>query len=157
MTATSTVQSYSGPQVCRLVGITYRQLDYWARTGLLVPSLASATGSGSKRRYDYTDVLEVKVIKSLLDSGVSLQRARRAVDCLRDGLGQDLASTSLVLTPTGSVLARSNGEIVDLLQGGQGVFNIVPLAGVIDDLRADIVALGDGHADQPAARHPATA
>jgi DNA-binding transcriptional MerR regulator len=137
---------YSGPQVCRLVGITYRQLDYWARTGLLTPSLATAKGSGSKRRYDYTDVLEVKVIKSLLDAGTSLQRARRAVDCLRDGLGKDLVATSLVLTPTGSVLARSNGEIVDLLKGGQGVFNIVPLAGVIDDLDAEIVALS-GAAD----------
>lgn len=138
-----TETGYSGPQVCRLVGITYRQLDYWARTGLLTPSLASAKGSGSKRRYDYTDVLELKVIKSLLDAGVSLQRARRAVDCLRDGLGHDLAATSLVLTPSGSVLATTNDEIVDLLQGGQGVFNIVPLAGVIDGLAADIVALRD--------------
>jgi DNA-binding transcriptional MerR regulator len=155
--ATGTVQGYSGPQACRLVGITYRQLDYWARTGLLIPSLVSATGSGSKRRYAYTDVLELKVIKSLLDADVSLQRARRAVDCLREGLGQDLATASLVLTATGSVLARSNGEIVDLLQGGQGVFNIVPLAGVIDDLQADIVALGDGVANLPAARHHATA
>src|SRR5579871_5306179 len=128
-------EGYSGPQVCRLVGITYRQLDYWARTGLLTPSLASAKGSGSKRRYAYTDVLELKVIKSLLDAEVSLQRARRAVDCLREGLGVDLASASLVLTSSGSVLARSNGEIVDLLKGGQGVFNIVPLAAVIDDLR----------------------
>jgi DNA-binding transcriptional MerR regulator len=139
----ATVQGFSGPQVCRLVGITYRQLDYWARTGLLVPSLVSATGSGSKRRYAYADVLELKVIKSLLDAEVSLQRARRAVECLREGLGQDLASASLVLTTTGSVLAYSNGEIVDLLQGGQGVFNIVPLAGVIGDLAADIVALED--------------
>jgi DNA-binding transcriptional MerR regulator len=152
----TSTDGYSGPQVCRLVGITYRQLDYWARTGLLTPSLASARGSGSKRRYDYTDVLEVKVIKSLLDAGVSLQRARRAVDCLRDGLGQDLAATSLVLTPSGSVLARSDGEIVDLLQGGQGVFNIVPLGGMISDLRADIVKLDD-EADAPAARQTATA
>ena len=146
--AGTTEVGYSGPQVCRLVGITYRQLDYWARTGLLTPTLATAKGSGSKRRYDYTDVLEVKVIKSLLDSGVSLQRARRAVDCLREDLGTDLVATSLVLTPTGSVLARSNGEIVDLLKGGQGVFNIVPLAGVIDDLDAEIVALsGASHED----------
>jgi DNA-binding transcriptional MerR regulator len=140
-------QGFSGPQVCRLVGITYRQLDYWARTGLLTPTLATAKGSGSKRRYDYTDVLELKVIKSLLDAGVSLQRARRAVDCLREGLGQDLAATSLVLTDSGSVLAHSDGEIVDLLRGGQGVFNIVPLAGVLDDLRAEIVALGDEAAE----------
>jgi DNA-binding transcriptional MerR regulator len=141
---TSTESGFSGPQVCRIVGITYRQLDYWARTGLLTPSIATAKGSGSKRRYAYADVLELKVIKSLLDAEVSLQRARRAVDCLRDGLGGDLASTSLVLTPTGSVLARSNGEVVDLLKGGQGVFNIVPLAGMIDDLETEIVALGDG-------------
>jgi DNA-binding transcriptional MerR regulator len=153
---TMTESGYSGPQVCRLVGITYRQLDYWARTGLLTPSLAAAKGSGSKRRYDYTDVLELKVIKSLLDSGVSLQRARRAVDCLRDTLGQDLAATSLVLTPTGSVLARSDGEIVDLLQGGQGVFNIVPLAGVIDDLAADIVALADASDAAPERQRSAT-
>jgi DNA-binding transcriptional MerR regulator len=147
-------EGYSGPQVCRLVGITYRQLDYWARTGLSTPTLASAKGSGTKRKYDYTDVLELKVIKSLLDAGVSLQRARRAVDCLRTGLGQDLAATSLVLTPGGTVLAHSDGEIVDLLRGGQGVFNIVPLGSVIDDLAAEIVALG---APEAAVRRSATA
>ena len=143
-------EGFRGPQVCAVVGITYRQLDYWARTGLLTPSLASAKGSGSKRRYAYTDVLELKVIKSLLDAEVSLQRARRAVDCLREGLGVDLASASLVLTSSGSVLARSNGEIVDLLKGGQGVFNIVPLAAVIDDLRADIVAMAGDATATPA-------
>jgi DNA-binding transcriptional MerR regulator len=150
-------EGYSGPQVCRLVGITYRQLDYWARTGLSTPTLATARGSGSKRRYDYTDVLELKVIKSLLDAGVSLRRARRAVDCLRAGLGQDLASTSLVLTPDGSVLAHSDGEIVDLLRGGQGVFNIVPLGSVIDDLAAEIVALAGPAASAAPRRQTATA
>jgi DNA-binding transcriptional MerR regulator len=129
---------FRGPQVCALVGITYRQLDYWARTGLLRPSLAEARGSGSKRRYSYRDVLELKVIKQLLDAGVSLQSARRAVDCLRQDLGVDLAAANLVLTGTGSVLARSEGEVVDLLAGGQGVFNIVPLSGVVGELDADI-------------------
>jgi DNA-binding transcriptional MerR regulator len=130
---------FHGPQVCTLVGISYRQLDYWARTGLLRPSLAEAKGSGSKRVYSYSDVLELKVIKQLLDSGVSLRSARRAVDCLRQGLGSDLASANLVLNGTQSVLARSNGEVVDLLAGGQGVFNIVPLSGVVGELDADIV------------------
>ncbi len=132
---------YRGPQVCNLVGITYRQLDYWARTGLLRPSLAEARGSGSKRLYSYRDVLELKVIKQLLDAGVSLQSARRAVDCLREDLGADLASANLVLTVSRSVLARSNGEVVDLLAGGQGVFNIVPLSGVVEELDAAIVGL----------------
>ena len=132
---------YRGPQVCKLVGITYRQLDYWARTGLLRPSVADARGSGSKRLYSYRDLLELKVIKQLLDAGVSLQSARRAVECLREDLGADLASAKLVLTGTRSVLAKSNGEVVDLLAGGQGVFNIVPLSGVVDELEAAIVDL----------------
>jgi DNA-binding transcriptional MerR regulator len=129
------------PQVCALVGITYRQLDYWARTGLLRPSIADARGSGTQRRYSYTDVLELKVIKRLLDAGISLRRARRAVECLREGLGADLASANLVLVGTDSVLAHSDGEVVDLLKGGQGVLNIVPLSGVVEELDAAILQI----------------
>jgi len=140
--ATPEVEGFRGPQVCALVGITYRQLDYWARTGLLRPSMAEARGSGTKRVYAYRDLLELKVIKQLLDAGVSLQSARRAVDCLREDLGTDLASANLVLTGTRSVLAKSNGEVVDLLAGGQGVFNIVPMSGLVDELQAAIVQLG---------------
>jgi DNA-binding transcriptional MerR regulator len=129
---------FSGPTVCRLTGVTYRQLDYWARTGLVTPSIQPAQGSGSKRTYSYADVLEVKVIKSLLNSGVSLSRARQAVECLRGALGQDLASSSLVLSDSGSVLAHDAGDLVDLLRGGQGVFNIVPLASVVAELSTTI-------------------
>jgi DNA-binding transcriptional MerR regulator len=114
--------------------VTYRQLDYWARTNLVTPSVTSAKGSGSKRAYSYGDVLEVKVIKSLLNSGLSLARTRQAVECLRSALGVDLASSSLVMSDAGSVLAKSDGDLVDLLRGGQGVFNIVPLAGVVAEL-----------------------
>jgi DNA-binding transcriptional MerR regulator len=125
---------FSGPTVCRLTGVTYRQLDYWARTDLVTPSITPANGSGSKRSYSYSDVLEVKVIKSLLNSGVALTRARQAVECLRNSLGADLASSSLVMSDTGSVLAHDDGDLVDLLRGGQGVFNIVPLANVVAEL-----------------------
>ena len=134
--------AYRGPTVCKLIGITYRQLDYWARTDLLRPSVADARGSGSKRLYSYRDLVELKVIKQLLDAGVSLQSARRAVDCLRRNLGVDLASAKLVLSGGRSVLAQTNGEVVDLLAGGQGVFNIVPLSGVVGELDAAIVELG---------------
>ena len=134
-------EGFRGPQVCALVGITYRQLDYWARTGLLRPSIADARGSGTQRLYSYTDVVELKVIKQLLDAGISLQRARRAVDCLRDGLGADLAAANLVLVGTDSVLANGDGEVVDLLKGGQGVLNIVPLSGVLEELDAAIVQM----------------
>ena len=130
----SVTTGFSGPMVCRLTGVTYRQLDYWARTELVTPSITAAQGSGSKRKYSYSDVLEVKVIKSLLKSGVALARARQAVECLRTSLGADLASSSLVLSDAGSVLARDDGDLVDLLRGGQGVFNIVPLANVVAEL-----------------------
>jgi DNA-binding transcriptional MerR regulator len=118
--------------------VTYRQLDYWARTDLVTPSITPAQGSGSKRTYSYSDVLEVKVIKSLLNAGVSLSRARQAVECLRNALGADLAASSLVLSDTGSVLAHDDGDLVDLLRGGQGVFNIVPLATVVAELSTTI-------------------
>jgi DNA-binding transcriptional MerR regulator len=139
--ADETSDGFRGPQVCKLVGITYRQLDYWARTGLLRPSIADARGSGTQRRYSYHNVLELKVIKQLLDAGISLQRARRAVECMRQGLGGDLAATNLVLVGTSSVLAHSDGEVVDLLKGGQGVLNIVPLSGVVEELNADILRI----------------
>jgi DNA-binding transcriptional MerR regulator len=136
--ADSLSYGFSGPMVCRLTGVTYRQLDYWARTDLVTPSITAAQGSGSKRKYSYSDVLEVKVIKSLLTSGVALNRARQAVECLRNSLGADLASSSLVLSDAGSVLARDDGDLVDLLRGGQGVFNIVPLANVVAELTTTI-------------------
>ncbi len=132
---------FGGPHVCSLVHISYRQLDYWARTGLLKPSIAAAHGSGTKRRYSYRDLVQLKVIKQLLDAGISLHSARRAIDCLRSHLGEDLAASKLVLTGTTAVLVRSDGDVVDLLAGGQGVFNIVPLAGVVDALDADMVRL----------------
>lgn len=132
---------FRGPQVCTLIGITYRQLDYWARTGLLRPSITDAAGSGTQRRYSYRDLLELKVIKQLLDAGISLQRARKAVECLRRDLGGDLASTSLVLAGSESLLAHSHGEVVDLLRGGQGVLNIVPLSGVVEELDAAITSI----------------
>jgi DNA-binding transcriptional MerR regulator len=133
--------SYRGPQVCSVVGITYRQLDYWARTGLLMPSISEAKGSGSQRRYSYTDLVQLKVIKRLLDSGVSLQAARRAIECLRQG-GEDLATANLVIDDRHSVLAHSGEEVIDLLKGGQTVLNIVPLGGVVSELAAAITDLG---------------
>ena len=133
---------YRGPQVCSIVGITYRQLDYWARTNLIRPSIADARGSGTQRRYSYRDLVELKVIKSLLDAGVSLQKARRAIEYLRGNLGADIASASLVLNGSDSVLVvRDSGELVDLLKEGQGVFSIMALGGVKAELDAAITEL----------------
>jgi DNA-binding transcriptional MerR regulator len=134
-------EGFRGPQVCSIVGITYRQLDYWDRTGLSRPSLAPARGSGSQRLYGYRDLLELKVIKQLLDAGVNLRQARRAIDCLRESVGEDLTTANLVLVGEGSVLARTGEEIIDLLRGGQGVFNVVPLAGVVGEVDAAILRI----------------
>jgi len=143
---------FRGPQVCKIVGITYRQLDYWARTGLLRPSITDARGSGTQRCYSYSDVLDLKVIKRLLDAGISLRQARRAVECLREDIGSDLASANLVLAGSDAVLAHSENEVIDLLRGGQGVLNIVPLSGIVSELDNAIVRFraGRGNASDTA-------
>jgi DNA-binding transcriptional MerR regulator len=148
---------FRGPQVCKIVGISYRQLDYWARTDLVRPSLADARGSGTQRRYSYRDLVRLKVIKNLLDSGVKLQAARKAIEYVRGDLGDDWASASLVLNGTNSVLVRTGEDLVDVVRQGQGVLNIVSLGQVVDELEASIHDLGDAApSDAPArAAHPA--
>jgi len=115
---------YRGPTACSAAGITYRQLDYWARTGLVVPTIRSASGSGSQRLYSFKDVLVLKVVKRLLDAGVSLQNIRLAVDHLRARGIRDLAGITLLSDGTTVYECASPEEVVDLLQGGQGVFGI---------------------------------
>jgi len=147
------VEGFRGPQVCEIVGITYRQLDYWARTDLIRPSLADAKGSGSQRRYSYRDLVDLKVIKSLLDAGVSLKQARTAIEYLRENLGEDLSSANLVLNGNGSILARSGDELIDILRNGQTVFSIVALAGVEEQVNDAIRELrptaGDTASGEP--------
>ena len=92
-----TEQGYRVPDVCKIIGISYRQLDYWARTGLVRPSIKDAQGSGTQRQYSFQDLVVLKVIKSLLDAGVSLQSARRAIEYLRAHLGEEISAVNLVL------------------------------------------------------------
>ena len=115
---------YRGPVACAAVGITYRQLDYWARTGLLQPSVRAARGSGSQRLYSFRDILVLKVVKKLLDAGVSLQQVRVAVASLQNRGVDDLASITLMSDGASVYECTSTDEVIDLLQGGQGVFGI---------------------------------
>ncbi|MEO3823875.1 MerR family transcriptional regulator [Actinomadura sp. B10D3] len=115
---------YRGPTACAAAGITYRQLDYWARTKLVEPGVRSAHGSGSQRLYSFRDILVLKVVKRLLDTGVSLQQIRTAVTHLRDRGVQDLAQITLMSDGVSVYECTSADEVVDLLQGGQGVFGI---------------------------------
>ncbi len=139
--------SFSGKRTIEIVGITYRQLDYWARTDLVRPSVTDAKGSGSRRSYSYTDLLKLKVIKALLDSGLRLETVRKVFSYIEDELGQDVESANLVIHGATPVLARSGEELIDLVQKGQGVLNVLPLAGIRDEVEAKIIELpstGDG-------------
>ncbi len=115
---------YRGPIACRAAGITYRQLDYWARTGLVEPTVRSAHGSGTQRLYGFRDILVLKVVKRLLDTGVSLQNIRAAVVHLRESGVDDLAQVTLMSDGASVYECRSQDEVIDLVQGGQGVFGI---------------------------------
>jgi DNA-binding transcriptional MerR regulator len=129
---------YSGKQACEIVGISYRQLDYWDRQGVVCPSLQPAHGSGTQRRYSYRDLVRLRVVKSILDAGVTLKNARKAIEYLREDQGTDWQTASIVLAEGTSVLARDGDALIDLVRHGQGVLNIVPLGSVVGEVRERI-------------------
>jgi DNA-binding transcriptional MerR regulator len=131
---------YRGPTACAAAGITYRQLDYWARTGLVAPSVRTATGSGTQRLYSFRDILVLKVVKRLLDTGVSLQNIRKAVDHLRNRGVKDLANVTLLSDGATVYECTSAEEVVDLLAGGQGVFGIA-VSGALRELSGELAEL----------------
>jgi DNA-binding transcriptional MerR regulator len=155
---------YRGPTACNAAGITYRQLDYWARTGLVEPSVRGATGSGTQRLYSFRDILVLKVIKRLLDAGISLQQIRTAVQHLRKRGTDDLTRVTLMSDGATVYECTSNDEVIDLLQGGQGVFGIA-IGGVWREIEGSLAELpseratevaDEGHgADELAARRRA--
>jgi DNA-binding transcriptional MerR regulator len=147
---------FSGREAADLVGITYRQLDYWARTDLIRPSLADAKGSGSRRRYSYRDLLELKMIKTLLDAGQRLERVRSAFEYLRSQVGDEVASVTLVISGDSVVLVREGEDLIDVVNRyqGQGVLNLLALEGVKEQLDARIVELRPDLA--PASAEPGT-
>jgi len=135
---------YRGTTACAAAGISYRQLDYWARTGLVEPSVRPATGSGSQRLYGFRDILVLRVVKRLLDTGISLQQIRAAVAYLREHGAADVAQITLMSDGASVYACTSPDEVVDLLQGGQGVFGIAlgrvwqEVEGSLADLPADV-------------------
>ncbi len=133
-----TQQSFSGAHAAQIAGITYRQLDYWARTNLIRPSLVDAKGSGSRRSYVYRDLLELKVIKNLLDAGIKLESVREVFNYLRSHVDTDIAAAHIVISGKAVVLCQGD-QLVDVLRNGQGVLNVLPLAAVKSDVDAMIV------------------
>jgi DNA-binding transcriptional MerR regulator len=126
-------EGFSGTRTAQVVGISYRQLDYWARTDLIRPSLADAAGSGTRRRYSYRDLLELKVVKKLLDAGIRLESVREVFSYLREHMNTDVASAHLVISG-GDVLLCEGDDLINVLRRGQGVLNVLPLAGVKEEL-----------------------
>ncbi len=120
---------YSGTKAAQIVGITYRQLDYWARTDLVRPSLSDASGSGSRRQYSYRDLLELKIIKNLLSAGIRLESVREVFDYLRSQVTDDIPAAHLVIDGS-QVLLCDGDQLIDVVRRGQGVLNVLPLAGV---------------------------
>jgi DNA-binding transcriptional MerR regulator len=145
---------FRGPVACNAAGITYRQLDYWARTGLVVPEVRSASGSGSQRLYSFRDILILKVIKRLIDAGISLQQIRTAIEHLRARGVQDLTQVTLMSDGVSVFECTSDDEVIDLLSGGQGVFGIA-LGGVWRDLEGTLSKLPAERAevDEPRQSH----
>ena len=150
---------FSGREAADIVGITYRQLDYWARTDLIRPSLADAKGSGSRRRYSYRDLLELKMIKTLLDAGQKLERVRAAFQYLREQVGDDVTSVTLVISGDSVVLVRDGQDLVDVVNRyqGQGVLNLLALDGVKEQLDARIVEIRTPAPEAGSAGPPAAA
>lgn len=144
---------YRGPTACNAAGITYRQLDYWARTGLVEPTVRSASGSGTQRLYSFRDILVLKIVKRLLDTGVSLQQIRQAVQHLRERGVEDLAGITLMSDGASVYECTSADEVVDLVQGGQGVFGIA-VGRVWREVEATLVELPAERPDDAPATHP---
>ena len=133
-------QSFSGSQAAQIAGITYRQLDYWARTNLIRPSLSDAKGSGSRRSYEYRDLLELRVIKQLLDAGIKLESVREVFNYLRSHVDTEIAAAHIVISGKAVVLCQGD-QLVDVVRNGQGVLNVLPLANIKSDVDAMIVSL----------------
>lgn len=145
---------YRGPTACAAAGITYRQLDYWARTGLVTPSIRDATGSGSQRLYSFRDILVLKVVKRLLDTGVSLHQIRQAITHLREHGVQSLSGITLMSDGASVYECTSADEVVDLIQGGQGVFGIA-VGRVWREIEATLIELpGERPGEEAEVDHP---
>ena len=131
---------FRAPEACAIAGITYRQLDYWARTGLLRPSLQDPRGSGTQRLYSFDDLVRLSVLKRLLEQGLSLQKARAALDLLEG----DVSSAVLVVGPQSKVVPDDDAEALVGLAAHQGGVFLLPLAGVVAGVRKAIEQLAEG-------------
>ncbi len=152
------IESYSGKRAAEIVGISYRQLDYWARTDLIRPGVTDAQGSGTRRRYSYRNLLELKLVKTLLDNGIKLESIREAFSYLRDQLGEDVTAAKLVIAGNSAVLVRESDDLVDIVNRyqGQGVLNLLALGGVKEQVDNAIELFPDTSTGAGSSTEPGT-
>lgn len=145
--------AFRAPEVCELAGVTYRQLDYWSRTGLVRPGVKEASGSGTRRLYSFKDLVLIKAIKRLIDAGMSLQKIREAIEYVRGAMTEDPSELTLIATE-GTILVFGPGEesrLIDALKGGQISLSIA-LRPLYDELQKSVSEL-----EKAKSRHPSTA
>ncbi|TSA53097.1 MAG: MerR family transcriptional regulator [Actinobacteria bacterium] len=133
-------QGFSGKRAAEIVSISYRQLDYWARTDLIRPSSCDASGSGSRRVYSYRDLLELRVVKTLLDAGIKLESVREVFNYLRNHVDTEITAAHIVINGKSVVLCQGD-QLIDVMRNGQGVLNVLPLAAVKSQVDSQIIAL----------------
>ncbi|GHT82657.1 transcriptional regulator [Actinomycetota bacterium] len=112
---------YHTSVVCKVTGLTNRQVGHWVKNGFFAPSLKGAQGSGNRLLFTFKDILILKAFKKLLDTGISLDKIKKATEILKDRGVDDLSSVTLLSDGKTIFLAYSSDEIVNILQNGQGV------------------------------------
>ena len=135
-------QGYTGPQVCKIVGISYRQLDHWTTTKLVKASLRNLKGSGHHREYSFEDLLRLKIIMNLRNGGMSLQKIRIALKALQKILDTGVSFSDVTVVSDGQSIYASKNEndFIDILRKGQAVFGI-SLGPVHDEIEQQVINL----------------
>ena len=135
-------QGYTGPEVCKITGITYRQLDHWTTSSLINASIRNLKGSGFHRIYSFQDIIQIKLVNKLREAGVSLQKIRIALKNIQKVLGDDISISDVSVFSDGKSIyvISDNDQMIDLLKKGQAVFGI-SLGPVHSEAEAKIFSL----------------
>ena len=135
-------QGYTGPEVCKITGITYRQLDHWTTSSLIKASIRNLKGSGFHRIYSFQVIIQIKLVNKLREAGVSLQKIRIALQNIESVLGQNINLSDVSIFSDGKSIyvITDNDQMIDLLKKGQAVFGI-SLGPVHVEAEAEIFSL----------------
>ena len=136
--------NFNTKAISRITGLSQRQIDYWDRTHFIKPSVSDAAGKGSIRLYSFNDLIQLKIAKTLMDKGVSLQKIRKAITYLKKNMQEiEKPLSELKFLTDGEtifVLTKDRKAIIDTLNSGQLVFSVA-LGEIVENLKGEVVAL----------------